>query len=147
MTVIAKGGTVAAWLGSSMNAVACRDHRGQWRWCRWKYELLVHRLVSWLVGWGIDRIQSVWLNSANLTEFSQFYWIQAILLNSVACVQLDWTSNMSRQKIICQWTRRLTTIPRPPLESREFRSVGSIFVWFICHLFFKITFKMMPKQK
>ena len=42
-------------------------------------------------------------------------------------LQLDWTPNTSRQKIICQRTRRATTIPTPRLESSrqgEFRSAG-----------------------
>ena len=46
-------------------------------------------------------------------------------------VQLDWTSNTSREKSICQQTRRVTTLSRPPLESSrrgESKSTLTIFV-------------------
>ena len=63
-------------------------------------------------------------------------------------IQLDWTSNTSGQKIICQRTRRATAISRPPLESSrqgKFRSFGFYFLWsFFDLLFFKTSEKMIP---
>ena len=54
------------------------------------------------------------------------------------------------KKLICQKTRRARTIPRPLLESSrqgKLKSAKYIFVWSIFHLFFKITSKIIPKQK
>ena len=65
-------------------------------------------------------------------------------------LQLNWTSSTSRQKIICQQTRRVTTIPTSPLESSrqgEFRSAGSIFLWSIFHLFFQSNFQNNAQTK
>ena len=66
-------------------------------------------------------------------------------------IQLDWTSNMNRQKNN-SWKKniRATAIPRPPLESsrqEESRSAWSIFVKFIFDLFFQNNFPNNAQTK
>ena len=54
------------------------------------------------------------------------------------------------EKSICLRTRRVATVPRPPLESsrrREFRPAWYISVKFIFDLFFRLTFQILPRQR
>ena len=65
-------------------------------------------------------------------------------------LQLDWTSSLSRQKLITGKPIRGTTIPRPTLENSsqgESKSALTIFVKLIIDLFFQNSFPTIAQRK
>ena len=99
-------------------------------------------------------------HSEEIICIASYIWCQRVKCDEIAStstplvtpLKYSWIGRPLRadKKLIYQQTRWVTTLLRPPLESsrrREFKSAGSIFAKSFLSSFFKITSKILPKQK
>ena len=91
--------------------------------------------------------------SLTLAKEISFYWQYGRLqLYFILMNRYSWIADQrdAHKKSICQRTKRVTTLSRPPLESsrrEEFRSARYIFVTFIFDLLIFETSENMPPTK
>ena len=100
----------------------CADNKGEKEWVR--------KVVYMTEGGGA-------LLTVLVFGFNK--WQNSLPFNKLESITAGLDIHYELTKIICQQTRRATTIPRPPLESSwrgEFRSSGFHFLWSFFDLIF-----------